>query len=487
MLSYHSEVKQFRFNRSFKNIRKTSILRNSVPAHMPNSRLKNRRFQMDASKLHPKKIMSGWNLKKIMAMLALIALTIVLAPTAFADLLVSSYLFDGVAGSVLRYDEGTGAFLNEFVPPGSGGLFGPKGLVFGPDGNLYVVQDGANNVLRYDGKTGMFIGAFFPPGSGGLLSPDALVFGPDGNLYVTSSVTNSILRYNGSTGVFIDAFVPTGHGGLVFPLGLVFGPDGNLCVSSSFTGSVIRYDGTTGAFIDTFVPSGSGGLSSPYGLVFGLDGHLYVSGAANDAILRYDGRTGIFVDAFVHSGSGGLNAPVGLAFGSDGNLYVSNPGTNSVLYYNGTTGAFIDAFVPSGSGGLNSPQFLVFTPLLVSIDIKPRSLENRINPRSHGIIQLAILTTTAFDATTVDPLSVRVGPKWAPVTHGRGHIKDVDGDSDLDLVLHFETQDTGIVCGNISVFLTGKTFSGHAIEGTDSIKTKGCKWKTANHINDSKK
>src|SRR5262245_5131971 len=42
------------------------------------------------------------------------------------------------SNSVLRYDETTGAFVDTFVPPRSGGLLQPCGLVFGRDHNLYV-------------------------------------------------------------------------------------------------------------------------------------------------------------------------------------------------------------------------------------------------------------------------------------------------------------------------------------------------------------
>ena len=198
-------------------------------------------------------------------------------PSAQAvDLVVSSH------DQVLRYGQ-TGAFIDAFVPAGSGGLNGPSGLVFGPDGNLYVGSVFTNSVLRYDGTTGAFIDVFVPPGSGGLAFPTVLVFGPDGNLYVcpqdndsvlrccAGTPTNStVLRYDGTTGAFIDAFVPPGSGGLVIPGGLVFGPDGNLYVvdSNPDNGQVLRYDGTTGAFIDAFVPPGSGGLFLPTDLAF---------------------------------------------------------------------------------------------------------------------------------------------------------------------------------------------------------------------------
>lgn len=117
----------------------------------------------------------------------------------------------------------------------------------------------------------------------------------------------------------------------------------------------------------------------------------------------------------------------------------------------------------------------------VRIDIKPDTFPNSINPSNKGEIAVAILTTgpsdnfTAFDATTVDPTTVRFGPtgtEAAPVHDAR---KDVDGDGDLDLILHFNTQDTGIKCGNSSASLTGAIFDGRAIKGTDSIMTIGCR------------
>jgi hypothetical protein len=118
--------------------------------------------------------------------------------------------------------------------------------------------------------------------------------------------------------------------------------------------------------------------------------------------------------------------------------------------------------------GLLSPE------IKVVIDIKPGSDGNPIEPRGKEVIPVAILTTNAFDATTVDPLSVEFGPQGAIEAHRRGHIEDVNKDGRLDLLLHFNTQETGIQCRDTSVSLTGQTFSDEEIKGTDAIRTVNC-------------
>ncbi|MGZ3789690.1 MAG: hypothetical protein ACXVLQ_14265 [Bacteriovorax sp.] len=114
-------------------------------------------------------------------------------------------------------------------------------------------------------------------------------------------------------------------------------------------------------------------------------------------------------------------------------------------------------------------------PVEVNIDIKPGTFPNSINPKNQGKIPVAILTTSSFNAASVIPNTVHfgsMGTEAAPVQYA---MEDVDGDGDLDLILHFNTQDTGIKCGDTSATLTGKTIDGKDITGTDSIVTVGCK------------
>jgi hypothetical protein len=92
---------------------------------------------------------------------------------------------------------------------------------------LLVGNVNTDQVLRYDGTTGAFLDAFVAAGSGGLSLPGGLVFGPDGALYVSSRITQQVLCYNGTTGAFLNVFVAAGSGGLNIPSFLTFGPRGS--------------------------------------------------------------------------------------------------------------------------------------------------------------------------------------------------------------------------------------------------------------------
>lgn len=116
----------------------------------------------------------------------------------------------------------------------------------------------------------------------------------------------------------------------------------------------------------------------------------------------------------------------------------------------------------------------LYQPTRVAIDVIPGSNANPIDPQSETAIPVAILTAEDFDATAVDPLSLNFGPAAAGEDDGQAHVEDVDDDGDLDLLLHFRTQASGIQCGDTHVLLSGKTFAGQAIEGADSITTVGC-------------
>ena len=111
----------------------------------------------------------------------------------------------------------------------------------------------------------------------------------------------------------------------------------------------------------------------------------------------------------------------------------------------------------------------------ITIDIKPGDKQNVVNPKSKGVIPVAILTTDLFDATTVDPSSVYFGPTGVEALELKAVFEDVNGDGQLDMLLFFATQQTGIQCGDTACVLKAKTYDQADLEGTDSIRTVPCK------------
>ena len=226
------------------------------------------------------------------------AITAIIGPDGLA------YVGDYTNDTIRRYNPATGADLGVWIAAGTGGLDGPAGMQFGPDGHLYVASNFSDQILEFD-TDGTFLGVF--ASGGGLDEPDDLTFGPDGHLYVTSFHTDEVLKYNGRDGHPMGVFASGPE--MNQPSELVFGPGGKLYVTSVANDQVVRYnaDGT----LDTiFATAGATGLNEPRGAAFGPDGHLYVGG--RNRIVRYDGSSGALIDVYLPSGS--INGPAQSVF-----------------------------------------------------------------------------------------------------------------------------------------------------------------------------
>jgi pectate lyase len=139
-----------------------------------------------------------------------------------------------------------------------------------------------------------------------------------------------------------------------------------------------------------------------------------------------------------------------------------------------------------GAGGAAVAESAVKGAITIPIDldVKPKNPRNPINPRSKGITRVALLGSDIFDVTQVHRLKLEFGPAGALPVHDLSdpdifarHLRDVNKDGQADLLVHFRTRDTGIACGDTSVALVGKTLQAQIIEGSDAIKTVGCKHK----------
>ena len=274
------------------------------------------------------------------------------------EFIVSSLFTD----NVLRY-ESDGAYSGVFAQ--GGGMESPNGIVFGPDGHLYVSNTHSPTVRRYHRETGRYLGKFVRdrPGtavdeSGGLGDPAGIVFGPDDNLYVSSSTTDQVLRFDGRSGVFIDVFAESEE---LTPVTLAFGPDGDLYVTSGLaaTDQVKVFDGRSGVLLRTL---SNETLTGPTGLAFDHRGNLLVASAGGNSIGRFDVATGNLRGIVVSDAN--LDRPLGLTIRPDRkrHLFVVSFGGNSVRRYHSSSGRLIDEPVPAGSGGLSGGHYLLFRP-----------------------------------------------------------------------------------------------------------------------------
>lgn len=122
--------------------------------------------------------------------------------------------------------------------------------------------------------------------------------------------------------------------------------------------------------------------------------------------------------------------------------------------------------------GLVGNPYCVPTTTVV-IDIKPGSFPNCFNSNGQGVIPVAILSNSSFDATQVDPETVSLtGQSVKAVGKSNkflAHLEDTDGDGYTDLVVQIQDVDGTYQTGDTSAELIGKLYSGQNIEGTDSI------------------
>ena len=145
------------------------------------------------------------------------------------------------------------------------------------------------------------------------------------------------------------------------------------------------------------------------------------------------------------------------------------------LFVTGTNVLEFEIYNFNGQTAFDYQATVSFNPVLpVDLDIKPDDPSNDVNPHSQGWLPVAVLTTSTFDAATLDTNTLRFGKTGTEAAPAHAALEDVDGDGDLDLMLHFKTQETGIGCGDTIAVLTGATAAGAAVEGSDVVNTVGC-------------
>jgi probable HAF family extracellular repeat protein len=184
----------------------------------------------------------------------------------------------------------------------------------------------------------------------------------------------------------------------------------------------------------------------------------YAGNVAGQIVGLYEDNIGNGVHSFLKEGS--IFTTLNVPFTTVGTTEVRSINDSGQIVGDWGDGRVIHGFVAS--------------PIVrVTIDIKPGSSENTVNPKSHGKIPVAILSTSDFNA----PLRVNI----ASITFGRtgdeaslascqANAEDVNGDGLPDLVCHFKTELTGFQSGDTEGILKGKTTEGTPIIARDSVR-----------------
>lgn len=286
---------------------------------------------------------------------------------------------------------------------------------------------------------------------------NVIVDGGDGSDTITDPGENTtILGGNGDDTIIIDG---TFGNGVVIDGGE--GSDDYVVLFGNLAGPVIVADsGTTGT--DSLTVQGTSGNDS-----ITLTGNEVQNGAETIIL------SSPIADLTVEGGGG-----------SDSTTIDSFSASLSTLTVDGSGGTNTVSVVGDPPPGVTLN--LIAAVQSVNIDIVPRP----INLASHGFIPVVLYTTATFDAALVDVTTVLFAGAHAT----RSYLADVDGDGDLDLVLHFRTQDTNLldvfrqllidadqeIDGRLDpgvptrqtarMSLTGKTLSGAAFEGFDELE-----------------
>ncbi len=235
---------------------------------------------------------------------------------------------------------------------------------------------------------------------------------------------------------------------------------------------LIEVDSGTLRFLVRDTTSNQNDLVVPAGLVPGVWHHVAAVREGDTSRLYLDGLLlgGQTAGTAVDTGSAGTAAfgrqtPLLPCCPTDTRLFGGSLDEIS-LYRRALTGQEIQQIAAAGSAGK-------VLAIPVGIDIKPGTFPNSINLGSNGTVPVAILSSPSLDAATIDPSMVALAGA-AVNLRGRGtpmaSFEDINGDGLGDLVVHVSTEALQLAETDTEAVLTGKTFSGVPVRGTDSVR-----------------
>jgi sugar lactone lactonase YvrE len=186
---------------------------------------------------------------------------------------------------------------------------GANGILFGPDGRLYIASVITPAIAIMNPETGEIEKRLGP--DEGVKGPDDLAFGPDGSLYWTDIAYGEVGR-----------LTPDGVKTVIAKLGpgvnpITFSDDGRLFVSQCFMDSKLYEVDPAGEREPRLISDELGPGCGLNGMDWGPDGFLYGPRWFQGEVVRVDVDTGEF-----HRVADGFGVPAAVKFDSRGRLFV---------------------------------------------------------------------------------------------------------------------------------------------------------------------
>ena len=110
---------------------------------------------------------------------------------------------------------------------------------------------------------------------------------------------------------------------------------------------------------------------------------------------------------------------------------------------------------------------------LTDLDVLPGDPANVVYPNKTGKLPVAVLSSATFDATQVDPATLRFGVGQATPT-APPVVANVDGQYGADTTARFQVFQSGIACNDTDVSLSGETYGGEQFIAEDAIDATQC-------------
>jgi hypothetical protein len=438
--------------------------------------------------------------------------------------------------------------------PAMGDLFGSSVAVNGKTivvGSPYSGNKGAAYVFKYEGTEWVqaamltadpaYAGANF--GAAVSMSGDTIVIGAP---YSGSSGAVYVFKYDGAGWVQVKRLIATdiadygAFGDSVSIDGdriLVGAPGDAEHAGSAY---VFTYNGTDWVQTPKLTAEGDAAEYELFGESVSISGDTVAVGAIFDDgnagsayVFRYDGARWPRVAKLSVAGAEGSDG-IGTSVFTDGDrVLVGAPGddystgaaylfkddgagwsqvaklTATDAYYGDSfgTSVFIDGDrtligAPGDENYIGAAYVFTFERkpdleiLEIEVDIKPGSDSNPLNPKSKGVLPVAILGSPTFDVMTIDPETIRLSREGiegevAPIRKSYGDVAtslktpmagclELEGDGYMDLKLKFATQQLvevlklrEVAGQSVQLTLTGtlkEEFGGTPIEGQDYVK-----------------